>query len=159
MCTTDAQPAVAVRTDSAKDSRLHIGAAPSTIEAGREGRWPAARDGSLGDLVKPRQRRMAQVRAEDLAQMREMADMTQARSPRPWGSQQSVSAIESGSVADLRVFRNPRWFGPGATPDSAGCGNVRRNCVWRHRRAGWPRLTCGRDRNETPSTQVKAAPW
>jgi hypothetical protein len=42
------------------------------------------------------------------------------------GSQQRVSAIESGSVADLRVFRNPRWFGPGATPDSAGPCQVHR---------------------------------
>jgi hypothetical protein len=35
-------------------------------------------------------------------------------------------------------------------------GNVRRNCVRSLRRVGWPRLTCGRDRNRAASAQVKA---
>jgi hypothetical protein len=35
-------------------------------------------------------------------------------------------------------------------------GNVRRNCVRSLRRVGWPRSTCGRDRNRAASAQVKA---
>jgi hypothetical protein len=69
-----------------------------------------------------------------------------------------------------RSRRLPGLPGPGQArpcrrscrgPDQGGCprrfrGNVRRNCVWRHRRVGLPRLTCGRDRNKIPYAQVKA---
>jgi hypothetical protein len=57
------------------------------------------------------------------------------------------------------------WTRPAAAAvagqDQGGCrrrfrGNASRNCVWRHPRVGWPRLTCGRDPNKTPSAQVKA---
>src|SRR6266566_7005129 len=71
---------------------------------------------------------MPQVRAEYLAEMREMADMTQARSPRPWGTPAAYLGDRKWFRGRSSVFRNPRWFGPGATPDSAGPCNPPRAC-------------------------------
>jgi DNA-binding XRE family transcriptional regulator len=52
-----------------------------------------------------RQRRVLQVRAEYLAEMRKNAGMTQADVAEAMGvSQQRVSAIESGSVAELATL-------------------------------------------------------
>jgi DNA-binding XRE family transcriptional regulator len=52
-----------------------------------------------------RQRRMLQVRAEYLTEMRKEAGMTQAEAAEAMGvSQQCVSAIESGSVAELATL-------------------------------------------------------
>jgi DNA-binding XRE family transcriptional regulator len=52
-----------------------------------------------------RQRRVLQVRAEYLTEMRKKAGMTQAEVAEAMGvSQQRVSAIESGSVAELATL-------------------------------------------------------
>ena len=52
-----------------------------------------------------RRRRVLQVRAEYLAEMRKKAGMTQAKVAEAMGvSQQRVSAIESGSVAELATL-------------------------------------------------------
>ena len=52
-----------------------------------------------------RQRRVLQVRAEYLSEMRKKAGMTQAEVAEAMGvSQQRVSAIESGSVAELATL-------------------------------------------------------
>jgi DNA-binding XRE family transcriptional regulator len=56
-------------------------------------------------LEEGRQKRAIQVRAEYLIEMRKKADLTQAEVAEAMGvSQQRVSAIESGSVAELATL-------------------------------------------------------
>lgn len=56
-------------------------------------------------LVEARQRRAVQVRAEYLTEMRKKAGMTQADVAEAMGvSQQRVSAIERGTVAELNTL-------------------------------------------------------
>ena len=72
------------------------------------------RDEFLDEFVHPddraaveeaRQQRTLKVRAEHLADMRKQAGMTQAQVAEAMGvSQQRVSAIESGSVAELATL-------------------------------------------------------
>ncbi|MGN9837818.1 helix-turn-helix domain-containing protein [Nonomuraea sp. H19] len=56
-------------------------------------------------LKEARERRVSRVRAESLAEMRRKAGMTQAEVAEVMGvSQQRVSAIESGTVAELTTL-------------------------------------------------------
>ena len=56
-------------------------------------------------VAEARQKRALQVRAEYLTEMRKKAGMTQAEGAETMGvSQQRVSAIESGSVAELATL-------------------------------------------------------
>jgi DNA-binding XRE family transcriptional regulator len=76
--------------------------------------FTCTRDEFTGEFVHPddraavedaRQRRALQVRAEYLAEMREKAGMTQAEVADAMGvSQQRISAIESGAVAELATL-------------------------------------------------------
>ncbi len=85
------------------------------------------RDEFLDEFVHPddratvedaRQRRALQVRAEYLAEMRKKAGLTQAEVAEAMGvSQQRVSAIESGGVAELATLADYIRAGRGTEGD------------------------------------------
>jgi DNA-binding XRE family transcriptional regulator len=97
------------------------------------------RDEFVAELVHPddraaveeaRQRRVLQVRAEYLTEMRKKAGLTQAEVAEAIGvSQQRVSAIESGSVAKARhvsvQVRGVDYIAAGATPRWPGWSSPR----------------------------------